>query len=651
MPPAITGKQRWLALGAALFSAAVAVLLTTQVTLLKHLENAAADIRIAALQPPMPQSKDVVVAGITEETLKQFAYRSPVDRAFLAGLLKDLQSKGVRAIGVDVLFDAPTEAEKDALLKRTLTDLTVPTFISYTNTESVVDPDQLEYLNEFVPATMRAATNLATDPFDGAVRWIFPGETAPGMPKSFPRVGAEIAGVKTTDAWAPIAWRPSAADGASPFPVFPAHAVAVMPKAWFEGKIVLVGAILSITDRHRTPLAIADDGERGMMPGILVQAHALSQLLEGREAHQITWRTSLALSLLLALIGAGIGLLHRGMFFSISAAGVVLLALWAVGLFGFQYGLPLLPLVSPSIALAVSLALMDMMIGRAERKQRQFIQGAFSRYVSPAVVNQLADNPDTLMVKGHRQQVTFVFTDVAGFTTMSEELDSDVLSDVLNEYLDGACDIIFRHAGTIDKFIGDAIMVVFNAPVAQADHVQRAVRCALELDSYCEAFRQRQTAAGIRFGVTRIGIHTGEATVGNFGSHSRMDFTALGDTVNTAARTEGVNKYFGTRICCTQQVVDACGSELPFQPIGDVILKGKQVATTLYTPLSVTAQASDFVREYLRTYQLLAASDADSARSAVQRLYANFPDEPLAKFHAQRVGDGLIGTMIKMEDK
>lgn len=651
MRTAVSSKQRWLALLAALFAAGVATLLTTQITLLKNLENAAADIRIAALQPPMPQSKDIVIAGITEETLKLFPYRSPVDRAFLATLVKDLQAKGVKAIGIDVLFDAPTEDDKDSLLKKTLECVSVPTFISYTTTESIVDPDQLEYLNGFVPPKMRAAANLATDPFDGSVRWIFPGETSAGMPKSFPRVAAQIAGVESPAAYTPIAWRPPAADGASPFPIFPAHAIPVMPKDWFEGKFVLVGAILSITDKHRTPLAIVDDGDRGMMPGILIQAHALSQLLEGRAPHQITWQKTLGLAVVFALLGVGIGLLHRGVLFSVGAGVIVLLVLWLVGFLGFQRGLPLLPLVAPSIAMALSLWLMDMMIGRAERKQRQFIQGAFSRYVSPAVVNQLAENPDSLTVKGHRQQVTFLFTDVAGFTTMSEELDSAVLSDVLNEYLDGACEIIFQHAGTIDKFIGDAIMVVFNAPVPQADHVQRAVRCALELDTYCEAFRQRQMKAGIKFGVTRIGIHTGEATVGNFGSHTRMDFTALGDTVNTAARTEGVNKYFGTRICCTQQIVDGCSGELAFQPIGDVILKGKNTPTTLYTPISTERQASDFVREYLRTYQLLSGSDEEAARAAVKRLHENHPHEPLAEFHAQREKEGLVTTLIKMEDK
>lgn len=651
MRTTITGAQRWLVVAAALFAAAVSTLMTTQLSLLKNLENAAADIRIAALQPPMPQSKDIVVAGITEETLKLFPYRSPVDRAFLAALLQDLQAKGAKAAGIDVLFDSPTEAPKDALLKKTLQSLSMPVFVSYTVTPSIVDEDQLAYLNDFLPVELRAAANLATDPFDGAVRWIFPGETEPGMPKSFPRVAAELSGVKTSTEWTPIAWRPAASDGASPFPVFPAHAISVMPKDWFEGKIVLIGAILSITDRHRTPLAIVDDGESGMMPGILVQAHALAQLLEHRAPHQITTHATLLMCLLLAFAGAGIGLLHRGVLFTVIAGAALVLLMWAAGFLGFQRGLPLLPLVAPTLSLALSLWLMDMLIGRAERRQRQFIQGAFSRYVSPAVVDQLAENPDALMVQGHRQSLTLLFTDVAGFTSLSEELDSTTLSDTLNSYLDGACEIIFRHGGTIDKFIGDAIMVAFNAPVPQQDHVQRAVRCALELDDYCEQFRARQQAAGVNFGVTRIGIHTGEATVGNFGSHTRMDFTALGDTVNTAARTEGVNKYFGTRICCTQQVADACSAELDFQPIGDVVLKGKQQATTLYTPVPEVRRDSSFIRDYREAYQRLSESDAESARMAFMKLLEQYPDEPLAQFHAQRVRDGRVSSLIVMEDK
>ncbi|NCV85519.1 MAG: adenylate/guanylate cyclase domain-containing protein, partial [Oxalobacteraceae bacterium] len=160
-----------------------------------------------------------------------------------------------------------------------------------------------------------------------------------------------------------------------------------------------------------------------------------------------------------------IGLLKRSIAFNFLMGVIVLTILWLGGMLGYSYGLPLVPLLAPSLALAVSLWMMDTLIGKAERKQKEFIQGAFSRYVSPAVVEQLVENPAALSLTGRRQEASFLFTDIAGFTTLAEKLASDQLSGLLNAYLDGACAIIQKHQGTIDKFIGDAIMAVFNAPL------------------------------------------------------------------------------------------------------------------------------------------------------------------------------------------
>ena len=657
-------KQLASGLGVALGATALASLLSLNLSLFKSLENSAADIRIAAMQPPEPQSEQIVVAALTEDTLKQFAYRSPVDREFLAQLLIELEAKGAKAVGLDVLIDSPTEESKDQLLAKTLREMTIPVFVSYTVTKAIVDEDQLAYLNVFVPEKLRAAANLATDPFDGTVRWIFPGENEPGMPMGFARRGAQIVGVTSSKEWKQIAWRPHAADGAAPFKTFPAHAIKVMPKAWFEGKIVLVGAVLSITDKHRTPLAIVDDGDDGVMPGILVQAHGMSQLIENRQPHVITTEKIILVSLLMALIGISIGLLGRGLLISVSIGFCAVLALWLIGFFGFRAGLPLLPLVGPTLSMAFALWMMDMLIGRAERKQRQFIQGAFSRYVAPAVVDRLVENPESLSISGVRQDATFIFSDIAGFTTLSEELPSEKLSEVLNSYLDGGCATVFKYAGTVDKFIGDAIMAVFNAPMPQPDHVSRAVRCALELDAYCEEFRKQQNAQGIKLGITRIGVHSGSATIGNFGSHNRMDFTALGDTVNTAARTEGVNKYFGTRICCTQEVVAKCDPDINFMPIGDVVLKGKITAVTLYTPVTQERADSAYFKDYMAMYRSLSEknmthvdvqstdyTDPQGVAQRVLEMERTYPDEALVHFHAERVKQGLLTTRVVMEDK
>jgi class 3 adenylate cyclase/CHASE2 domain-containing sensor protein len=628
---------------------ALASLSTSYITFLAALENAAGDIRIAALQPPQAQSPHIVIAAITEETVARFPYRSPVDRGFIAELLLTLEKKGARVIALDVLFDQPTEAAKDDALKRTLRALKVPTLVSYTDTPSVVNEEQLAYLQDFVPENLRAAANIATDPYDGTARWIFPGERKAGEPKGFARKAAELAGVNTPAAQVPIAWKPQPDSETQPFAIFPAHLAATLPDAWFAGKVVLVGGVLSIVDRHRTPLANVHDDDRGNMPGVIIQAHATAQYLEGRQALVPGLASVLGTACALALLGVLIGLLKKGIAFNVIAGLGVIGVFWTGGMLGFSYGLPLLPLVGPTLALALSLWMMDVLLGSAERKQRKFVQGAFSRYVSPAVVNQLVENPDSLRISGERRELSFIFTDIQGFTTLSEKLSSEKLSDVLNAYLDGACAIIQRHEGMVDKFIGDAIMTIFNAPVLQADHAERAVRCALELDAYCEDFRERQNAADIPLGQTRLGVHTGSAVIGNFGSRTRMDFTALGDTVNTAARTEGVNKYFGTRICCTDSVVKHC-TDLNFRPIGEVVLKGKLTHVELFNPVTAEEYASPLYHRYLEAYALMKNADP-RAPEAVRQLHQDQPHDSLTSFHYERVEAGLNTVRIIMEDK
>lgn len=636
-------------LGVVMAAALFATLATRYVTFLASLENVASDIRVAVFQPYQASSTDIVIVAITEDTLSNFAYRSPVDRAFLANLLLELERKGARLIALDVLLDQATEQIKDEYLKKTLRAIKVPLIVSYTDTPSVVTSSQLSYLNDFVPSKLRGAANLATDPFDGTVRWIFPGEEDSEKPKGFARKAAELIGLSTSAELIEIAWKPMPDTQALAFPIFPSHAVAELPNDWFAGKIVLVGAVLSITDRHRTPMASVYDDDRGHMAGVLVQAHSLAQFVEGRQAFKLSIQWALLVSLVLAMCGLLIGLLKKGIVFN-ALSGIFLTAVfWLGSMIGFRYGLPMLPLVGPTLALALSLWMMDVLMGSAERQQRQFIQGAFSRYVSPIVVEQLVENPESLSISGERRQLTFVFTDIEGFTTLSEKLSAEKLSEVLNSYLDGACTIILRHGGMIDKFIGDAVMSIFNAPLPQPDHLARAVRCALELDAYAEAFRIKQNIAGVPFGKTRLGIHSGPAVMGNFGSQSRMEFTALGDTVNTAARTEGVNKYFGTRLCCTDVVAAKCPG-MRFRPIGDVVLKGKLTGVELFNPVSDAEAASELFRRYLDVYALLKTADV-RAPEAVRELHQDFPDDALTTFYFERVNSGLYTNRVVMEDK
>ena len=649
-------KQALSAFVIAIFAALMAVCAVRFLAPLTNLENKVADIRVAAMQRPMPPSNDVVVVAINEETLTAFPYRSPVDRGFLADLITQLSAKGAKVIGVDVIVDQPTEAEKDARLKQVLETIKTPLFMSYTSAPNVVNEDQLAFLNAFVPPEQRAEANLLSDPFDGLVRRINPGgEMKKGRlvdtdrhPAGFVRKAVTLIGGKAPLSATEIAWRPRPDAESQPFPSFPAHFVPVLPDEFFRGKIVLIGATLSITDRHRTPLSIIDDGDQGNMPGVFIQAHGISQILEKRAPPRMPFNGIIALTAIFAALGVGVSLFKRGILFNVSVGVVLLASYWVGAVIGFGYGLPMVPRIGPTISFALSIWMMDVFIGRAERKQREFVQGTFSRYVSPAVVDQLIKDPTAVTISGERQEATFIFTDIAGFTTTSEQMGAEDLSDVLNEYLDGACEIILKYEGTIDKFIGDAIMAIFNAPIRQADHAERAVRCALDLDAYAEAFRKEHNSRNIPIGVTRIGVHTGQAVVGNFGSQSRMDFTALGDTVNTAARTEGVNKYFGTRICCTADVIERCQG-MPFRQIGNIVLKGKTTPTALYSPVAETDNP-ELIRQYGAAYMLLSAENR-AAKPAFEALAKTFPSDPIVQFHLDRINRNIISTIVVMDDK
>ncbi len=164
-------------------------------------------------------------------------------------------------------------------------------------------------------------------------------------------------------------------------------------------------------------------------------------------------------------------------------------------------------------------------------------------------------------------------------------MDSKELAQLLNGYFEGVTSVVLRHGGMVDKFIGDAVFAIFNAPVDLPDHASHAVRCAMEIDDFCEDFRKKQNAAGIDLGITRVGVHTGVAVIGNFGSTSRFNYTAQGDAVNTAARLEGLNKKLGTRVCVSGDTKSRC-PDMAFRPIASVVLKGKGKAVEVWQPLT-----------------------------------------------------------------
>jgi adenylate cyclase len=644
----------------AVLSAVVAMAATINISFVHQAEQFVRDLETASLSRPEPQSTDITIVTISEQTLKLFPYREPVDRKFLADLLNKLAEWKPRVIALDVLFDQPTDPVKDDELRSTIANLAVPLVVSYVGDLEIVERGSgQKYLDAFVPPGDRVRADIATDPFDGTAREVDPGYAAPdgtyipGFARGLlKKIGIDTPAEKTT-----IAWRGRPDKDREPFGQIAADSVVTFKPAVAEkflkpkiaGKIVLIGADFSLTDRHRTPFATMYAGNQGILPGIVIHAHSVDGLLTGRRPPGLGTVFDFCAAVFLAAIGAALGIATTSLPVRIVLGLAAAVVWWVGGGALFHYTGVMLTLVTPTIAMAGSMWGTEAVTGHEARKQKEYIQGVFSRYVSPKVVGELIRDPAKLSLEGERRAATFLFTDVAGFTTMSEAVTGSELARILNLYLDGMVRVIQQHDGLVDKFIGDAVFAIFNVPLDQPDHWERAVRCALDLDRFAEKFRAEQNAAGVPFGVTRIGVHSGMATVGNFGSHDKMEYTALGDAVNTASRLEGLNKYFGTRMCVSEATRAQC-NDIPFRPMGMVIVKGKTQALGVFEPLSEERAASDYIKRYLHAYEHLEAG-AEDTLALFEELYAENPYDGCVEIHLERLRAGTRSPEIAMTEK
>ncbi|MBK8907488.1 MAG: response regulator [Rhodospirillales bacterium] len=309
------------------------------------------------------------------------------------------------------------------------------------------------------------------------------------------------------------------------------------------------------------------------------------------------------------------------------------------------------PIDFDDLEITLSKTLADLNALRDAEERRAKAERArtnLARYFSPNLARHLAEHPDTLELRGERRDLTFLFTDLADFTPLAETLDPAIIVEVMNAYIGGLSRIVFAHGGTIDTVVGDAIHAMFGAPVEQPDHAARAVDCALDLDRFAEDFAALNQAAGLPIGHTRIGVHSGPATVGNFGGDAFFHYTAHGDAINTAARLENANKRLGTRVCVSADTVAAIPG-FAGRPIGTLVLKGKDTVIKAFEPVCGDAMASDAAAAYLAAFAQLEAGDAGAMQSFAA-LVGRDGQDPLARFHLKRLLAGDTGTRIVLAD-
>ncbi len=322
----------------------------------------------------------------------------------------------------------------------------------------------------------------------------------------------------------------------------------------------------------------------GITPGVEIQAAILDNLLSGSFIRQCPIAVWAAAAIILALAAGITGSVFSSPLGHVLASLVFLAAPVFSAMGGYIAGWSL-PLVAPEVAVAVSLTFIFIINYATEGRQKRFIQSAFKQYLSPAVIDQLILHPERLRLGGERRMLSIFFSDLEGFTSISEKLDPEALTTLLNEYLSVMTDIIHEEAGTVDKFEGDAIIAFWNAPIEVGDHplrvVRAALRCQEQLDILNPHFEKR-AGRNLRM---RIGIHTGMAVVGNLGSHTRFDYTMLGDAVNLAARLEGANKAFGTYVMISEATRRETAAAFPVRELARLAVVGRREPVTVYEPM------------------------------------------------------------------
>lgn len=313
-----------------------------------------------------------------------------------------------------------------------------------------------------------------------------------------------------------------------------------------------------------------------------------------------------------------------------------------------------LPVASPTLAMATALVLGFSLQYRLEDRQSRFLKNAFQFYVSPSVIDKLIEDPARLSLGGEKRELTMFFSDIQGFTSISERLDAVKLVSFLNIYLSIFTDIILKSGGTVDKYVGDAVVAFWNAPLPIEDHALRAVRSAMECQRVLDEMRAELKA---QFGVDvygRIGLNTDVVSVGNFGSKMRFNYTMIGDGANLASRLEGVNKAFGLYILISESTYEAVKHAIVCRRVADIQVVGKLEAIRTYTP--VGELGSETLESHAAHDAALALFDSGRRGEALEAFRALLPD-PIAKSYVKRlekeldVPDSEWNPVWKMTEK
>ena len=379
------------------------------------------------------------------------------------------------------------------------------------------------------------------------------------------------------------------------------------PREWIEGQILLLGSGFHAEEKFRTPFyeELQPSGESyGWTYGVEVHANALENLLRGQHPNELPATTTALIYLLLALVTVAVTFARGagwGAAVAIALAFATIVTGWVA--FSEDYGFVHIPFVGSVLTLALSYMGAVAYVSYVEGRQAREIRSAFKKYLAPAIVDQLASDPGKLKLGGEKRRISIIFTDLAGFTSLSETMEPEDLLSLLNAYLDEMSSIVLDEGGTLDKYIGDAIMAFYGAPLDQPDHATRACRTAIRMQRRLVRMNDEWKGTGRPHLGMRIGINTGNPVVGNIGGEQKFDYTALGDAVNLAARLEPACKTYGVDTMISKATRDAAGPGLVTRELELLAVYGKVEPVPVFELVGLVDEDLGDRTELLRLYE------------------------------------------------
>jgi adenylate cyclase len=614
-------------------------------------EHTLFDARVVVTAPQVQQDNRIVLVPYTDDTLIATGKRSPLDRTTLARALARLDTMGAKAIGIDILIDQPQP--DDPLLIATFRHMKTPTYLAYASAAAVSDKilyRQQQFLDSFQKTIAGTAVHPAsivvqTDSDNVSRRWPEPVPGAPPrlpnamMPeaKGFANFTGTLAFRRSVQQEVPL-FSPIPIDTFANDAIFSTPGAAALFADQIKGRYVLIGGNIEDIDIFQTPLSRATvKGESKSTWGMDLFAVQLAQMLDGRLLPQIPnpslWFTAVAI----VIAGGFTAALNQRPLVSggIVATELGLLALlpFALAWRGIEtYGVPAFGwLVGWFLAFLV----ISVLARTLSSEQRRFAQGALGRYLPRDIAAQIIKDPDALKLRGEKREIFVLFSDLEGFTKLSFAIEPEMVASLLNRYLDTLSEVVLAHGGTIDKFVGDAVVAFWGAPIARADDGTRCIQAAIAMNRAGEDFRNSAPEGVPPIGRTRVGVHWGEAIVGNFGGEGRIQYTALGDSMNTAARLESANKQLGTSVLVSGPAVARSGLS-GFRALGRVVLRGRASAIDIHEPVPDMPEAE---RKAFDALALLAINGDGAALAQLAELAAARSDDKALAIFVHRLSN------------